>query len=261
MSRSTLCIGSYYQHEEYRALLDMLAEDLEHDDYSILVCEQRGASKTPSGFSAIYNRLVNCAFADPDCQFAWLLNDDACPAPDCLEETEALLAADPTIGVAFPIEAWVEDGNWVTMMPVTGKLVTIWDALEAGEETFEQVYAGFACACITREAWEAVGQMDESLGKGYAEDLDWGIRCWKAGFRVVNYRRQWFKHKRGATFNKLTEEGKFRKEEPYEAADLAKKKWPWLWTGEPFEQTMSRLHDFYKEGRRSLRFFPIEGER
>jgi GT2 family glycosyltransferase len=253
MSNTYFVIGSYYQHQGYHDLLEHLRDTHDAcrpwDDYAILSSEQRGSNRKPRGFSATYNQLVRCALSDPECRYIWLLTDDAIPMGDCLGETQDLLASDPTIGACFPVEAWKEEGKFVTMLPVIGTKFPIEDALVIGDPTFEQVFAGFACVCIRRDAFDRVGVMDESLGKGYAEDLDWGIRCWRGGYRIVNYRRAWFRHERGRTFNALTADGLFGKNEPYEAADLAKEKWPWLWSGETFEDTMNRLRGWYEQAR------------
>ena len=248
MAKVYFCVGSYYQPPSLKELRTHLRSHwMEIDDYVILTNEQCGSARPARGFATIYNPLVSLAFSDPNCKLTWILGDDVLPVEHCIRDTTAAIEGDETIGAIFPVEAWLVDNKYLTMLSPAGKIVPIEEAIST--TPYEQLFAGFACACIRREAWHRVGPMDEDIGRGYGEDLDWGIRCWKAGFRVVNWRAHWFKHIRGATYNKLIEDGLYRKEEPYEAADMVKKKWPWLWNGEPFKETMARLHAWYKETR------------
>ncbi len=202
-----------------------------------------------TGFAETYNNLLQAAFARPHVKYVWLLGDDVMPMANCLEETQQHMRDFPSIGAIFPVEAWQKDGEWITLIPPTGEQVTIQEAMERKDPPFEQLFAGFACTLIRREAWEAVGSMDESLGRGYSEDLDWGIRCWRAGYQCVSYRQAWFQHERGATYNALVEQGLYSTNEVYKSAARCKEKWPWLWNGEPFEETMARVKGWYEQAR------------
>ena len=257
MAKVTFVIGSFYFEVRLQALLDNIRQqDSNLGDYAIIVNEQRGPRRKLKGFAATYNALIDAAFTDGDCKFVWILGDDVMPVGNCLKDTQSAIESDETIGAIFPVEAWLSerthtnDGwvapHYVTLIPPTGDLTQIEAALS--EIYYEQVFAGFACACIRREAWKAVGPMDVTIGLGYGEDLDWGLRCWKAGFRIVNWRGSWFQHLRGATYNKLIEDGLYTKEAPYIAAKKVQDKWPFLWH-EPFDATMARLHKWYKEAR------------
>lgn len=238
------CIGSFYGGQRLDTLLDALRSRT-GPSYSILVDEQRGVDRQPRGFANVYNALLACAFTDPQCDIAWIMGDDVIPVGDCLELTESFLS--PTVGAVFPVEAWGTPP--MTIIPFgDGKQVPIAEALKQGPAAIEQVFAGFACACVSRQAWQAVGHMDPSLGLGYCEDLDWGLRCWQAGFKVLNYRRAWFHHERGATFNQMIQDGLFTKEAPYEAAELAKVKWSFLWK-DTNEEIMTRLRSWYDAAR------------
>lgn len=196
--------------------------------FSLLIDWQFGQESSPRGFPKTYNRLINAAFADLDCRYVWILGDDVEPLAGSLEETQQEMERDPSIGAIFPVEYWPGKDGPATVMPFTGEAVQIKNVPREPSH-IEQIFAGMACACIRREAWEAVGPLDETLGLGYCEDTDWGIRCWKAGWRVVNYRRAFFLHQRGATFNRLVADGVMDAKEPYRAADKLKEKWPFMW--------------------------------
>lgn len=248
--KAYFCIGSYYGGERLKLLQSELRARLSNrDDYSILVNEQGGLARKPAGFAVIYNALLNAAFEDPACDRAWILGDDVyLPASSDIGTAEGILLEDSSIGAIFPVEAWSssEAKDIVTILPFEGTQVDIDTALIYGPELIEQVFAGFACACISRDAWRVVGQMDPTLGLGYAEDLDWGLRCWKAGYRIVNHRRTWFLHERGATYNQFVQEGLMSKEAPYDAARRCQEKWPFLWRDKDAE-IMARLKSWYRE--------------
>ena len=245
VSQTYFLIGSYYQ-EHLAKLLDHL-QCVDLPSYSILCNEQRGKARTPQGYANVYNGLIRAALNDRECEFIWLLNDDAEPFDNCLEATQAILVANPTYGAVFPVETWDDDGSLVSIDPTTAQLRPIGELVSA--TLADRVFAGFACVCIRRQAWLDVGEMDESLGRGYNEDLDWGIRAWKAGWQIGNWREECFLHVRGATFERLVAEGQFDKEEPYDGARRVKEKWPWLWSGESVEVTMARLHQWYLEAK------------
>lgn len=217
MPKTYFCVASYYGG--YAGLSAHL-KSLPNNSYSTLINEQFGPDREIMGFARVYNILVNAAFADPVCKYVWIMGDDVLPVGNCLAETQTVIEFDTTIGVVFPME-------------------NIQHGLDYSKS--EQLFATFACVCIRREAWEKVGPMDETIGRGYAEDLDWGLRCWKAGFRVVQYRREWYHHTKGTTYNMLVKEGKYAPSEPYDAADKVKARYPFLWSGESDESIIAKI--------------------
>jgi len=232
MPKVYFVIGSYYGGAKLRALVDTIHQDASADaDYAVVVNEQAGPKRTPSGFAAIHNPLINAAAADPNCKYIWVVGDDVSP-DDCTTFVGPMRYMDEhaDIGAVFPVEHWHEDGRNVTIKPFTGEKYEFTpESMTKDPEAIPQIFAGFACVCIHAEAWRAVGPLDQWLGRGYTEDLDWGIRCWKAGWKIVNYRHAAFGHERGGTFNRLVKEELFDAQEPYQAADRIKFRWPFLW--------------------------------
>jgi len=55
-----------------------------------------------------------------------------------------------------------------------------------------------ACMYLTREAREAIGLLDERYGMSY-EDIDWCVRCWQAGYRVLYEPAAVLEHPESAT--------------------------------------------------------------
>lgn len=247
MAKTYFLIGSYYGGGRLQDLLDIV-RGTQLDDYAILALEQRGEKRVPRGFSPIYNSLAALAVRDPACEVLWFLNDDILPKQDCFVATQRFLTSAPDVGVAFPVEAWHEPGfsEPVTLLPFSGEKTTIYEALHRAQyKPIDQIFAGFACVAIKREVWQTVGELGE-FALGYCEDLDWGVRCWQAGYRIANWRGSWFQHERGGTFNRLVNDGTIKAEMPYEAAKLVQQKWPFLWS-EPPEETLTRLRNWQVE--------------
>lgn len=244
--RSYFCIGSFYGGYTLEALLEHLANLPCPQEHCLLV--HRQYTKEPLGFSKVYNALVESALYDPDCDIIWIVGDDVLPVGDCIRQTERVLRENPDAAAVFPVEAWIPDQSggdgaqpyYMSLEPFTGRVLRIPEDLK--NETIEQIFAGFALVAIRRKAWDEIGSLDESLGRGYCEDLDWGLRAWHSGWRCLNYRNAWFKHGRGATYNKLVADGLFGADEPAQAALRVQEKWSpvGLWRS-PAEDVMRYL--------------------
>jgi GT2 family glycosyltransferase len=206
------------------------------------------AEKPPRGFSVTYNQLMEWA-CQTGADRIWMFNDDIAIDMASLICAESVLD-DPTVGAVFPVEIMTDasSGEQFTLSPADGHRMSRQEALTKGPDLVERLFPGFACVCIPAKVWKFVGPMDESIGRGYAEDLDWGLRCWKSGYRVVNYRRATFWHQRGGTFGRLIKEGLWSEEESRESCLKAQAKWPFLWR-ENDEQILARLHAWYAEAR------------
>lgn len=248
--RTYFVIGSFYGGPRLHALMTRMRE-VQLDNFAILVNEQ--VAKEMLGFAYIYNRLVACALSDPQCEYVWIMGDDGIPQGDCIEQVQRVMEANPDVGAMLPVAAWNNpEGKLVSIHPVTQKELPLAEALAVEPDLVDQIFSGFSCVCISRAAWEATGPMDESLGRGYAEDLDWGVRAWRAGYRMVNYQRAWFMHECSATFSRMVAEGVFGKEEGHEAATRCQAKWPWLWR-EPPSDSVERLRRWYREARAGMK--------
>jgi GT2 family glycosyltransferase len=261
---TTVVIGTLYGHSEHQ--LDAIRSSAGRP-VSILIDDQRGQEAAPKGFPAVYQVLIDAAFSDPHCQYVWVCGDDVWPQGDCLARAQRILSEDPTIGAIFPVELWFEQEeqfpagvrSLVTMLPFDGRKVyythgdirQVHGPLE--DRTIEQLFAGMACACIRRDAWQRVGGFDHALGRGYCEDTDWGFRCWKSGFRIVNDRGGAFIHDKKGTYNRLVQAGTYGAEEPTQAAVRLKAKYPFLWPDPPRDnsrEVLAILKGWYEEARR-----------
>ena len=238
-------IGSFYGGPNLNKLLSELPELLKGYDWNLLL--NRQFDSYPRGFAVVYNQLVNAAFTDHDAKYVWILNDDVLPTGNALRTCMATMDADPTIGSIFPTEIWNECGKVRALNPLPKDRrydIPADEAMKTGPELLEHIYATGACMCVSFDAWHAVGEMDESLGRGYGEDLDWGIRCWRAGFRVVNHRRSQFWHVRSATFDRIKAEGRLKVEDDGIKNGRVTAKYPFI-TELGEEEAMKMLRDEY----------------
>ena len=248
MPKIYIVVGSYYGGDRLQSFLK-LVRSCTFPDFAIVMNEQRGDdTRQPSGFSRIYNPLVECALADKNCETVILCNDDILPTPGCLETIVDTLNADPTLGAVSPAMVWLDKGIPTTVEGLANGEYRYVPISEFKGGTEELVFAGFGCVAIRAEAWRATGPMDDSIGRAYAEDLDWGIRCWKAGYRILAQRNVWFLHEMGGTFSKLQAEGKFGETEGTEAAERCQVKYPFLWR-EPPALTLARCRAWYLDKR------------
>jgi GT2 family glycosyltransferase len=213
MPHTYFIIGSFYGGERLNDLLHLLRK-FNHHDYGILLNEQRGFAKTPIGIAVIFNQLVNAALYDKKCKFIWTIGDDAVPQGMALENTQTWMSENPEVGCAFPKEMTRGQPKFPHLKDNT----VDWN-----------VYPSLNCSIIRREAWEAIGGMDESLPYGQLQDLDWGVRCWYAGFQVVQYGYEWFEHEKESTYAQLAKEGLYDFNNVYKAAESIKNKWPFFW--------------------------------
>lgn len=91
------------------------------------------------------------------------------------------------------------------------------DRLEEGAK-FGSIWA------MKRIVYETIGGLDESFGKGYAEDLDYRRRALNAGFKIVKNHNGLVEHHGKATFKKVDPE-----DESYRSAmKRYKEKWGFI---------------------------------
>ena len=71
-------------------------------------------------------------------------------------------------------------------------------------ESVDIEMVGFYAVCISREAWERIGPMDEDFGLGYFEDDDYCLRAKDCGFDVRLAKDIFVRHYLSATFGLLS---------------------------------------------------------
>lgn len=121
-----------------------------------------------------------------------VLDSDAYITAEALEGLSSYLAANPKVGLVAP-KLIYPDGRpqlSVDQFPtVPRKIERVirlrqMERMQIQDQTAEVDYAISACWMLTRQAVDAVGLFDEAIF--YApEDVDYCLRIWKAGFRIV----------------------------------------------------------------------------
>jgi hypothetical protein len=121
------------------------------------------------------------------------LNNDAVLEEGALPDLAAALAADPRAAAAGPLilyddgtgRAWFAGGR---VAPAFGQVTHPGQGRDAAGLPREPRAAEFLTFCavlVRREAWEAVGPLDEEFF-AYGEDADWCLRARRAGWTLVH---------------------------------------------------------------------------
>lgn len=232
MKRAYVIIGSYYGGGELNRLLATLPSIFdEAPGYSWNVLLNRQFERAPRGYATVYNQLAHAAFRDQEAEFVWLVNDDVLPERRAFGVVMDAMARDESIASMSPMEQWTSDDGQVADAIFTCR----------GAGIIQEAISSYvSCACISRQAWSEIGPLDDSLGKGYCEDLDWSIRAWMHGFRVTVHRGVHHLHHRQMTLGRLINAGLLANEDNGQLNNRFLKKWPFVAT-ESEEQIFERL--------------------
>jgi GT2 family glycosyltransferase/glycosyltransferase involved in cell wall biosynthesis len=181
---------------------------------------------TNLGFSAGNNVGLRAATGD----YLVVLNNDTYVTPGWVRGMVRHLKRNPKVGLVGPVT-----NNIGNEARIEIQYTSMEQMIErAGEYTrrhpghaFPIRVAAFFCVMMTRQAYEAVGPMDEDFGVGFFEDDDYCRRLALCGFQVCCADDVFIHHHLSASFNKLKAEEKQvlfeRNKKIYEA------KWgPWL---------------------------------
>ena len=159
-------------------------------------------NSAPLGFAA----NVNAAFERIDTPMVVCVNFDLEMAPEVPAQLVAALTAHPEVGLVAPVlrnrrgELVFSVGSQPTSLKEftraaglrSGRAQQVLRALlrrlprwrrrnEGARQLGPGEYLPWTCVAVRREAWEAVGPLDEQF-QMYAEDLDWGRRASRAGW-------------------------------------------------------------------------------
>jgi GT2 family glycosyltransferase len=143
--------------------------------------------------------------------YAFLLNNDAMVAPDCITALVEAAERRPEAGFIGPKIVWAAEPHriWSAGMSVVWHHATIESHHKAADDgRFDDcrlVQGLSGCALLVkRAALERVGLLDERYFV-YYEDLDWCLRARQAGFRCLYVGAARASHVGSATSNRYTE--------------------------------------------------------
>ena len=135
----------------------------------------------------------NQALARATGRYVLVLDSDAFVSPGTFEPLLARLDADPTIGLVAPKLVYGHGGHQISTdtFPTLTRKVQRFLTLkgmeakaEAAREPVEVDYAISAFWLLPRRVVEKVGPLDEAIFYS-PEDVDYCIRIWAAGYRIV----------------------------------------------------------------------------
>ncbi|GJM22373.1 MAG: glycosyl hydrolase [Planctomycetota bacterium] len=152
---------------------------------------------TNHGYAGGNNRAMRHAFGELDAEWVCLLNSDLVVSPGLFSGMAAAVERASAAGGA-PVGAvgpcllyrdrpeviWACGGSVAASLNVTTLLQHDRPYVPVKAVDHEVEYLPGACLMISRDAWEAVGGLDESFFC-YLEDADWCLRLRAAGFRVL----------------------------------------------------------------------------
>jgi hypothetical protein len=193
MAKVYFIVGSYFGGERLTSVLNEIrASNL--PSFNILVNEQCGSYKRPAGVSKVWNGLINAAMYDPECKYIWFIADDVSKINHAIELTTALIDSNPDIGCAFPQEM---TNGVPKLSQIAGKITDF-------------IYPMLNCAVVGRHALDSISHLkeyysyfDEAYPYGQYQDIDFGLRLWRMGWKVVQNGYTTFEHEREGTYSKL----------------------------------------------------------
>jgi len=131
------------------------------------------------GFAGGMNLLAEQVESD----FFVVLNSDACPRPDCIEQLVHRVTLDDRIGICEARQAPREHSKAVD--PATG----------------ETTWCSGAAALIRRQAFKEVGGFDEKLFFMYCEDIDLSWKMWLRNWKCMYVPEAVVEHRVGGARN------------------------------------------------------------
>lgn len=146
-------------------------------------------SPTNLGFAGGHNLVMKYALKK-NCDFVWLLNNDATPQENCLEKLLAYAKKNPTSALISPVildKAPPHDfQHIVSILNETGtgseECKDIEHARRALQESPEKIIIWGTALLVRLNAVEKIGFLDEKLF-AYAEDTDYALRAILQGYK------------------------------------------------------------------------------
>lgn len=185
------CLRSLQPRLEEEAAEVILVDNASRDETTTLLDRLRGATVIRNADNRGFPVAVNQAAAAATGEFLLLLNNDTEVLGDSIGAAARFLSANPDAGAV---------GGRIILLDGTLQEAgcAIWreghvyqhgrgDAPSAAEYQFQRDvdYCSGAFLMTPRDLFHKMGGLDTAFSPGYFEDLDYCIRLWRAGWRVV----------------------------------------------------------------------------
>jgi GT2 family glycosyltransferase len=169
----------------------VLVDNASRDETPALLDRLRGVTVIRNCDNRGYPRAVNQAAEAATGEFLLLLNNDTEVLGDSLGSAVRFLAANPDVGAV---------GGRIILLDGTLQEAgcTLWreghvlqygrgDSPSAAEYLFQRDvdYCSGAFLMTRRDLFAKMGGLDPAFSPGYFEDLDYCVRLWRAGWRIV----------------------------------------------------------------------------
>ncbi|MEY2426625.1 MAG: hypothetical protein QOI61_2197, partial [Actinomycetota bacterium] len=156
-----------------------------------LVGPLRGVRLIESAINLGFSGGYNLAARHSRGKYIVLLNDDTIVQPNWLRPLVEAVEALPRVGVVgscnLSMDGTIEEAGSVVFSD--GQTFGVGRGLPGDSMEWDFVrdvdYCSASSILVTREAWEAVGGLDESFHPAYHEDVDLCMRIRAAGYRIV----------------------------------------------------------------------------
>ena len=134
------------------------------------------------------------------------LNQDTELDKDCVRRLYRKALSDPLIGAVAPLMKFMELPGFINGLGNqinnhgwgTDNFIHCVDVGQFGDLA-EIPSACFGAVLLRRDALDRVGPLDEGYGSFY-EDVDWSLRCWLGGWKIVPEAQAVVYHKFGASY-------------------------------------------------------------
>jgi GT2 family glycosyltransferase len=185
------CLRSLQPYLEESAVEVVLVDNASSDETSVLLERLRGAKVIRNGDNRGFPCGVNQAAAAASGEFVLLLNNDTEVLGDSLAAAVRFLEDNGDVGAV---------GGRILLLDGTLQEAgcTLWreghifqygrgESPRAAEYLFQRDvdYCSGAFLMTRRELFAQMGGLDEAYSPGYFEDVDYCVRLWRAGWRVV----------------------------------------------------------------------------
>lgn len=198
-----LCLAAVAAHTEPSKYEIVVVDDDAPIAVSDLVRRYPRATHLRMGRTSGFAAAVNAGVARCATERVVVLNDDAVVTPGWLGRLEAALDADPETGLVGPCSN--DTGDVATVPAAYVDLPGLLQHAErAGGAPRRVAKLSLFCALMRREAYDAVGGLDEGYGSGMFEDDDLCAALWRRGFAVTLVPSAFVHHGAGATLRQLS---------------------------------------------------------